>query len=68
MTTTVRREKRFEAKLLQVRIPRGIEQRLQRMSLQTGVDRATLTRLALNSGLSTMAKSLPTQPAEEPQA
>ena len=68
VTTVAKRERRFEQKLLQVRIHRGTEQRLARMSLQTGIDRATLTRLALNSGLSVMAKSLPAQPTEEPQA
>lgn len=58
---TIRREKRFAPKPLQVRIPRGIEQRLVRMSLQTGVDKSTLTRMALSSGLVALQKSLPPQ-------
>ena len=68
MVTTIKRERRFSQRPLQVRIPRGIEQRLQRMSKNTGVDRSTIARMALNSGLVALQKTLPREPAEEPQA
>ena len=59
-STVIRRVKKYN-KTLQVRLPNATEAKLQRMSLQTGVDKSVIVRLALNHGLSALAKSLPAQ-------
>jgi len=68
MTTTVRREKKFESKLLQLRITAGIRQKLQKVSKRSGLDTSALARLCLASGLENISRHLPSEPTAERDA
>ena len=62
MVTTVRREKRFEQKLLQVRVTPALSQKLRQVSKRSGLDCSALARLALASGLKSLEHHLPSEP------
>jgi hypothetical protein len=64
----IRREKRFAEHPLQLRITPNLARTLKRMAETTGVDRSTIARMALCSGLADLQKTLPRAPVEEPQA
>lgn len=68
MVTTVRREKRFEAKVLQLRVPPGLAQRLRKVAVRSGLDKSALARLALASGLESISRHLPSEPTVEREA
>jgi len=56
------REKKLMAKAFHIRLAAGTEQRLKAIAERTGVDRTIVARLALNSGLVAISKSLPAMP------
>jgi hypothetical protein len=60
------RVKRFSEKSFQVRLPVATERKLKAVADRSGCDQSTILRLALHSGLTSIAKNLPpTPPVEE---
>jgi hypothetical protein len=59
VTTITKRERKFEVKLLQLRITAGIRQKLQKVSKRSGLDTSALARLCLASGLENISRHLP---------
>lgn len=59
------RDKKLMPKPFHIRLTAGTEQRLKAISERTGVDRTTVARLALHSGLVAIAKTLPSTPLIE---
>jgi antitoxin component of RelBE/YafQ-DinJ toxin-antitoxin module len=68
VTTITKRERKFEVKLLQLRITAGIRQKLQRVSKRSGLDTSALARLCLASGLPSIERHLPSEPTAERDA
>ena len=56
------RPKRYSKKSTQVRLSVPIELKVEDLAKRSGVDKSTILRLALNSGLTSISKNLPEMP------
>jgi len=56
------RPKRYSKKSTQVRLNRLTELKLEDLAKRCGVDKSTIMRLALNTGLMSLSKNLPILP------
>jgi len=59
------REKKLMEKPFHIRLSPGCEQRLKILSDRSGLDRTTVARIALHSGLVAISKTLPMAPEVE---